>query len=325
MKILIVRFSSIGDIVLTTPVITALKEADPKHVIHYLTKKSFSSILENNRDIDRLFLMEKDLNEIVGQLKEEEYDLIIDLHNNLRTKSLKAKLRRPSRSFRKLNVAKWILVNFKIDKLPRVHIVDRYLDTVRDLIKDQPNRASFFISETNKLDTTALLGVDPESYISVSVGAKFATKQIPTGKLKEILDNIGLPIVLLGGPDDFKKGEEISEAVKGEVKNMCGRLNLQQSASAVAQSKVLLTSDTGLMHIASCFDVPIVSVWGNTVPELGMYPYRPDAENTYTIHEVKELNCRPCSKIGSSSCPKKHFDCMMQQDVAAIRKDLTRN
>lgn len=325
MKILIVRFSSIGDIVLTTPVITALKEADPSYIVHYLTKKSFSSILDNNPHIDRLFLMDKHIDEVVEKLKEEEYDLIIDLHNNLRTRSLKSKLRRPSRSFRKLNIAKWLLVNFKVNKLPKVHIVDRYLDTVRDLIKNQPNRGEFVISENNRVDTSSLIDVKPGDYISISVGAKFATKQIPTLKLKEILDDIGIPIVLLGGPDDYEKGEEVVQTVKGDVKNFCGKLNLQQSASVVAQSKVLLTSDTGLMHIAACFEVPIVSVWGNTVPELGMYPYRPDAKDSYSIHEVKKLNCRPCSKIGFSSCPKKHFNCMLQQDAAAIRKDITKN
>lgn len=322
MKILIVRFSSIGDIVLTTPVISALKEADPSHTIHYLTKKSFSSILESNPHIDRLFLMEKHIDELVDQLKEEKYDLIVDLHNNLRTRSLKSKLRRPSRSFQKLNIAKWMLVKFKVNRLPNVHIVDRYLDTVRDLINDQPQRGEFYIDDANQIDTAASMELLPGSFITVSVGAKFATKQIPNQKLKEILDDIGSPIVLLGGPEDTEKGNEIASSVSGDVRNLCGKLNLQQSASVVAQSKVLLTSDTGLMHIAACFKVPIVSVWGNTVPELGMYPYRPDAKTSYSIHEVKGLDCRPCSKIGFSSCPKKHFNCMMLQDAVAIRKEL---
>lgn len=325
MKILIVRFSSIGDIVLTTPVIKALKQMDPSGQIHFLTKRIFASILENNADLDRLHVIDKHIVEVMNELRSENFDLIVDLHNNLRTKALKSKLRRPSRTFRKLNIAKWLLVNFKINRLPNVHIVDRYLDTVRDLIHTQPNKGVFIISDENKVDPMELLGVAEKSYIAVAIGAKFATKQIPINKMKEILDDIGLPIVLLGGPEDVSKANEIMNRVSGQVLNMCGNLNLQQSASIVAQSKALLTSDTGLMHIAACFDVPIVSVWGNTIPELGMFPYRPDQSESYTIHEVKGIGCRPCSKIGYSSCPKKHFDCMMKQDSAKIRKMLLKS
>lgn len=325
MKILIVRFSSIGDIVLTTPVIQALKESDGSREIHFLTKKNFRSILEDNPHVDNLILIEKSIDEVIAKLKQENYDLIVDLHNNLRTKSLKSKLRKPSRTFQKLNIAKWLLVNFKINRLPDLHIVDRYLKTVKDLIEKKPRKGEFYISKENQVEPKELIGFSKGSYITVAVGAKFATKQIPTQKLKEILDNAGLPVVLLGGAEDEIKGEEIVESISGEVNNLCGKLNLQQSASVVAQSKVLLTSDTGLMHIAACFDVPIVSVWGNTVPELGMYPYRPASKESYTIHEVKEISCRPCSKIGFESCPKKHFNCMMMQNSAAIREELLRD
>lgn len=325
MKILIVRFSSIGDIVLTTPVIQALKESGESREIHFLTKKNFRSILEDNPHVDKLILIEKSIDEVTAKLKQENYDLIVDLHNNLRTKSLKSKLRIPSRTFQKLNIAKWLLVNFKINRLPDLHIVDRYLETVKDLIEKKPKKGEFYISKENQIDPTELIGVPKRSYITVAVGAKFATKQIPTQKLKEILDNAGLPVVLLGGAEDKIKGEEIVESISGDVYNLCGKLNLQQSASVVAQSKVLLTSDTGLMHIAACYNVPIVSVWGNTVPELGMYPYRPASKESYSIHEVKDLRCRPCSKIGFESCPKKHFNCMMKQNSAAIREELLRD
>lgn len=325
MKILVVRFSSIGDIVLTTPVIQALKESGESREIHFLTKKNFRSILEDNPHVDKLILIEKSIDEVIAKLKQENYDLIVDLHNNLRTKSLKSKLRKPSRTFQKLNIAKWLLVNFKINRLPDLHIVDRYLETVKDLIKEKPRKGEFYISKENEVDPKELIGSSKGSYITVAVGAKFATKQIPTQKLKEILDNAGLPIVLLGGTEDKIKGEEIVNSISGEIYDLCGELNLQQSASVVAQSKVLLTSDTGLMHIAACYDVPIVSVWGNTVPELGMYPYRPASKESYTIHEVKELSCRPCSKIGFESCPKKHFNCMMMQNSAAIREELLRD
>lgn len=321
MKILIVRFSSIGDIVLTTPVIRALKEADDSHEIHYLTKKSFSSIIEDNPFVDKLHLIEKSIDELIEPLKVEKFDLIVDLHNNLRTRSLKSKLRRPSRTFKKLNVQKWLLVNFKIDRLPKVHIVDRYLDTVRDMISSIPEKGDFYIRPENEQELSNY-NLTESNFLCVAVGAKFATKQIPENKLKEILHNMDLPIVLIGGKEDHSKGEEIRSNLDSNVINLCGELNLQQSASIVARSKALLTSDTGMMHIAACYDVPILSVWGNTVPELGMYPYRPQQKDSYTIFEVKGLKCRPCSKIGFESCPKKHFNCMNLQDSSKIREKL---
>lgn len=321
-KILIVRFSSIGDIVLTTPVIQALKEADTNREIHFLTKSAYAGLLENNPYLDRLHCMSKDIDEVTEELRKQQFDLIVDLHNNLRTRSLKLKLRRPARTFKKLNISKWLLVKFKINKLPDVHIVDRYLNSVRDLIETQPSRGCFEIAEKNKIDIQEQFGLKTGAFVAVAVGAKFGTKQIPLNKLKEILDDLNLPIVLLGGKEDRTKGDDILSTVNGSIFNLCGEFNLQQSASVVAQSKVLLSSDTGLMHIAACFDVPIVSVWGNTVPELGMYPYRPKERSSYSIHEVKGLNCRPCSKIGFQECPKKHFNCMQQQNSELIRKEL---
>ncbi|MFZ9028331.1 MAG: glycosyltransferase family 9 protein [Crocinitomicaceae bacterium] len=322
MKILVVRFSSIGDIVLTTPVVQALKEADENREIHYLTKDIYTSLIDNNPFIDQVHSISKDLNEVIDELRIQEFDLIVDLHNNLRTRSLKLKLKRPVRTFKKLNVAKWLLVNFKMNKLPDVHIVDRYLDSVRDLINTKPTRGSFSIAKENVINTQERFGFGERMFITVAVGAKFGTKQIPVNKLKEILDDLNQPIVLLGGKEDHEKGEEICAKVNGNLINLCGELNLQQSASIVSQSKVLLSSDTGLMHIAACFDVPIVSVWGNTVPELGMYPYRPEEPSSYSIHEVKDLSCRPCSKIGYQECPKKHFNCMQKQNSEIIRKEL---
>ncbi len=321
-KILVVRFSSIGDIVLTTPVVQALKETDENREIHFLTKEIYTGLIEDNPFIDQIHSISNDLNEVIDELRDQKFDLIVDLHNNLRTRSLKLKLKRPSRTFKKLNIAKWLLVNFKMNKLPDVHIVDRYLDTVRDLINSQPNRGSFVIAKENVIDTQERLGLIAGEFVTVAVGAKFGTKQIPVNKLKEILDDLDQPIVLLGGKEDRVKGDEICAKVKGNLINLCGELNLQQSASVVAQSKVLLSSDTGLMHIAACFDVPIVSVWGNTVPELGMYPYRPEDRSSFSIHEVKGLSCRPCSKIGYQECPKKHFNCMQKQDSEMIRKEL---
>jgi ADP-heptose:LPS heptosyltransferase len=120
----------------------------------------------------------------------------------------------------------------------------------------------------------------------------------------------------LGGPDNKDEAEYIKNQVKGIIYNTCGHYNINQSASLVKKANVILTPDTGLMHIASAFKKKIVSVWGNTVPEFGMYPYLPNPDSE--IMEIKNLKCRPCSKIGFTECPKKHFKCIKDLDENAI-------
>src|SRR5262245_21716119 len=133
MKILILRFSSIGDIVLTTPVPRCVKTQLENVEVHYATKAQYRSILESNPYVDKVFLLGGNLNDLVSELRKEKYDVILDLHNNLRTRILKWKLGVKSYSFDKLNIEKWLMVNFKINKLPDVHIVDRYLETAKSL------------------------------------------------------------------------------------------------------------------------------------------------------------------------------------------------
>ena len=324
MKILIVRFSSIGDIVLTTPLLRAIKAQRADLELHYLTKKSYASLLDENPHIDRLYAFDKDIREVIPQLKAERYDLIIDLHKNIRTLRLKFALKRPSSSFSKLNVKKWFLVNFKKDTLPNVHVVDRYYAAISPL-NVVPDRlpGEVFISEKNQIDTKAKFGVESKSYITVAIGAQFSTKRMPEQLIAEIIDQMKLPVLLVGGPEDQERAEKICElSAHSSVTNTCGTLNIMQSASVVSQSTTLLTGDTGMMHIAACFNVPIVSVWGNTVPALGMYPYYPNHKEKYSIHQVEGLSCRPCSKIGFQACPKKHFNCMHLQNADAIAEDL---
>jgi ADP-heptose:LPS heptosyltransferase len=128
---------------------------------------------------------------------------------------------------------------------------------------------------------------------------------------------ITCPIIVLGGKEEQQEGEKLS-AKFPHVINYCGKLSLLQSASVVAQSKFVITHDTGLMHIAAAFKKPIISIWGNTVPEFGMYPYYGKYSVENYKAEISNLNCRPCSKLGHKKCPEGHFKCMEQQDVNAM-------
>jgi len=319
-KVLVVRFSSIGDIVLTTPVLRGLKEQIENIEIHYLTKKQFAPILQENPRIDKIYTIDNHIDELVDDLKKEKYAFIIDLHNNLRTKSLKFKLRRPSKSINKLNWKKWFFVQLKINTMPRKHIVDRYFETVASLgVKNDQKPSEYFISENDEVNVTEKLGVLPNEFVAIAIGAQFKTKKMPKELLVKIISKLKEPVVLMGGAMDADLAKElIALSSNSIIKNACGGFNLSESASIVKQSKRLITNDTGMMHIATCFSVQIDSVWGNTVPDLGMYPYYPNAKGKFSIHEVKGLNCRPCSKIGFQDCPKKHFDCMKKQNVQEI-------
>ena len=319
-KVLVVRFSSIGDIVLTTPVIRCLKQQVEGVELHFATKQAFKTIVEHNPYIDKLHLLQKELKPLLADLKAENFDLIIDLHNNLRTRIIKLSLGVKSYSFNKLNFNKFLLTNFKINKMPNIHIVDRYLDTAKSLgVENDGKGLDYFIPQKDVVDLTD--HKIAENYIGFVLGAKFATKRMPKEKILEVCKLIDSPIVFLGGKEDTEVGEFlVTELGRKNLFNACGKFNLNQSASLVKQAKTIISHDTGLMHIAAAFNKKIISVWGNTVPELGMYQYV-SAENKIIV-EIEDLNCRPCSKIGYAKCPKKHFDCMNNISANEIAKHL---
>lgn len=324
MKVLILRFSAIGDIVLTTPIVRAIKTQIPDCDLHYATKKSYESILSSNPHIDKIHLLKDSFNDFVSELKAEKFDFIVDLHNNLRTFRIKKHLRSASEAFPKMNFEKWLVVNTSINKLPNEHIVDRYFKATKKLnISNDNEGLEFFLDAKDKVDLSSYIQTNKKS-VSVAVGAKFNTKQIPTTLFTKILSNVKSPIFLLGGAEDFSKAEEIKNVLKENknIYNFCGKLSIGESASVIKQTDLIITGDTGLMHIASAFQTAIISIWGNTIPAFGMYPYRPNNKDSYTIYEVSDLKCRPCSKIGYKKCPKKHFKCMVDQDVKGIKNKL---
>jgi len=156
--------------------------------------------------------------------------------------------------------------------------------------------------------------------MAVVVGSKHETKQLPLEKMIEMCSKTDSPIVLLGDNSDFEKARKISDAIGERVFNGCGKFNINQSASIIQQSNVVITPDTGLMHIAAALRKKVISIWGNTVTDFGMYPYFPEGHEDYNIVEVDDLPCRPCSKLGYNECPKKHFRCMMDIDVEKVLK-----
>lgn len=322
MKVLLLRFSSIGDIVLTTPVIRCIKKQRPDVEIHFATKKSFAPIVQSNPYVSKVHVLVDSFSELINSLQSENFDLVIDLHNNLRTARIKSALQIKSSSFNKKNFSKWMMVQFKSKSISVENIVHRYLQAAWPLgIVDDGNGLDYFIPQKDSLQQEDLPLTHLHGFVAIVVGAAHYTKRIPENKLEQLCEKITAPIILLGGKEDAEIGNRLSEKFPLKVMNACGKFNLNQSASLIKLSKKVITADTGLMHIAAALQKPIIAVWGNTVPEFGMSPYFGSGNQNHQISfEVENLSCRPCSKIGFQKCPKGHFNCMQQQDVDAIVK-----
>jgi ADP-heptose:LPS heptosyltransferase len=323
MKFLIIRFSSIGDIVLTTPVIRCLRKYYPDAEIHFLTKKEYKGIVTSNPYINKVIALENSFDEMLTTLEKENYDYIIDLHHNLRTLRIKKHLKKVKAfSFNKLNIQKFIYTNLKINMLPKLHIVDRNLATLESLgVKDDGMGLDFFIPEIDKVKKEDIPTSHQLGYIGIVIGAALATKKLPLQKLYDLCAAINHPIMLLGGKEDYEDGKAIAQQDEIKIYNACGKFSLNESADLVRHAKLIITHDTGLMHIAAAFQKPIISIWGNTVPDFGMYPYygKKSAQH-YDVVQVEKLWCRPCSKIGYDKCPRGHFKCMQKIDVNEIVK-----
>lgn len=319
---MIIRFSSIGDIVLTTPVVRGLKQQLGAE-IHFLTKQQYASILKPNPYIDRVLIMTKKGTDLLEQLKSEDYDHVIDLHHNLRSLRIKRSLGKPAKSFNKLNVEKWLLTNLKINRLPSIHIVDRYLETVAPLgVQNDGEGLDFFFADPDRApmntqgESPSLIQLE-SPYIAFAIGAAHATKRLPQEKILEICQSLDYPIHLLGGPEENPIGAAVAKEC-AQVFNHCGQCSLEDSAKITLGAALVISHDTGMMHIAAALRRPIISIWGNTVPDFGMWAYYPKGMAMAPRFEVKELSCRPCSKIGYAKCPKGHFRCMKQQDTKLI-------
>jgi len=324
MKLLLIRFSSIGDIVLTTPVIRCLKLQRPGDEIHFFTKPEFGDMLAASPYIEKVHLLDPEPGKQYRKLAGEGFDELIDLHHNARTLRIKNAMGIPSFSFPKLNGQKWLMVKFKWNFLPDQSVVDRYMDTVNHLgVINDHQGLDYFIPPADRVSEGTLPVSHASGFIALAIGAAHFTKRLPVEKLKELCDRIHYPILLLGGKEDIPAAEVLTSSDSQKIFNGCGKFSINASADLVRQAKLVISHDTGLMHIATAFKKPLISIWGNTIPEFGMFPYYgynnlqfPD--DRMDIIQHKGLYCRPCTKIGYSRCPKGHFRCMQDLDMQEI-------
>ncbi|MDX2305814.1 MAG: glycosyltransferase family 9 protein [Microscillaceae bacterium] len=315
LKILIIRLSAIGDIVWTTPVIRGLKEQVSGAEVHFCTKAQYHKIVEANPYIDKIYYLKDEQNslrELIHTLDQEKYDYVIDLHKNLRTTWIKFKLNRKSRSYHKLSLHRWLFINLKINWMPPIHVADRYLNTVKFLgVKPDGKGLDYFIAKDDRVSVMELPQSHQGGYVAFVIGASEYTKKLPHNKLVELCHKINQPLILVGGPEDQEEGNRLVKYFENHpqicIFNACGKYNISQSASLVAQARMVFGHDTGLTHIAAAFKKKVYIIFGSTSP-LGFWPY----ETPYKVLENNRIKCRPCSKSGRANCPRKHFKCLKE-------------
>lgn len=318
LKLLFVRFSSIGDIVLTSAAIRCAKQQLEGVEIHFLTKKSMKAVMEANPYIDHFHYLENDFKGLVKSLKNEQFDYVVDLHKNLRTLRLKWALKVPVLTFNKANIEKILLTKLGINRMPNRHIVVRNVDALAPLgVTYDGLGLDHFVPENTQMPD---LPTDfANRYIAFVIGATYVTKKLPVHKIIELISRIDEKIVLVGGKQEQPEGQEIAKHFPGKVLDTCGAYSLHESTLLVKNANLVIAHDTGLMHISCAFQKNLIMLWGATAPTLQYFHFYPDkATNQVYDAQVPGLSCQPCSHFGLKKCPKGHFNCMNQQDIPAI-------
>lgn len=325
-KILVIRFSSIGDIVLASPVFRCLKQQVPHAEIHLLTKRSMKPVTEASPYIDQFHYLDKSLQDLIPALMSQQFDCIVDLHKNFRSWMVQYQLKVPVYAFQKLSWQKWLLTKTGINRMPVHHITLRSLAAVAPLgVVNDEQGLDYFIPAGKGIKPEDLPVSHRFGYIAIVIGASYATKKLPVPKLQELCQLIDYPIVLVGGKEDQQEGDAIALADSIKIYNACGKFSLHESADIVKQSKLVISHDTGLQYIACAFNKKVLAIWGGTSPKLAVEPYY--GANQLRMHNngiayhnfvVPNLACQPCSNYGTKKCPKGHFKCMLLQDTHRI-------
>lgn len=303
-RLLIIRLSSLGDILLTTPLLRLIKTSFPHIEIDFILTSSYKDVLVNNPYINNIILYSKDEPaKSIKELRSNNYDLVIDLQNNFRSKKIRRRIRGEKLVFKKPTLKKLILVKTKINLLKDAEQIPvRYANVFDDIKLDDDGIDLLSTSEPS-------ITFDPnKKYVGICPGAKHFTKMWPIDyfiKLCRLLIKDGWNVVMFGGESDRKICAQIWKELP-EVINLQNNDDLLQTAADMKFCSAIFCNDSGLMHTASGVKVPVLVFFGSTVREFGFTPFN----NKHLILENSSLSCRPCSHIGKYKCPKVHFNCM---------------
>jgi len=325
-KILIIRFSSIGDIVLASLLIRTLRNAYPDALIDFLVKSEYAELVRHNPYLSSVIeLKTSETDErttLKRRIRSEQYDLIVDIHNSLRSRYL----RMFSGAKRTTVINKRIIPRFALVKFKKniykdvVPIAERYLETVSKLnVQNDGKGLELFIPEDTMSAVSAIIqkyNLDRyETVYGFAPTAKHFTKRWPQERFVElgirIAKNSRTKIFIFGGKEETDYCGDIAQMMNAELgssaaESMAGKFSLLETAAALDYCSVVVSNDTGIMHIAAARKRNLVAIFGSTVREFGFFPY---GTNNVVV-EQEGLDCRPCSHIGRNSCPKGHFKCM---------------
>jgi heptosyltransferase-2 len=274
MRLLFVRFSSIGDIVLTTPAVRCAKNQILGVEIHFLTKLSMKDLVIGNPHIDQCHFLDNNIEITIAALKKIPFDYVIDLHQNLRTWKIKKALGVPAFSYKKLSLQKWLLAKLQINFLPKTHVCDRYIDSLQhfNVISDGKG-LDYFFPKDYSFKATNLPISHVAGFVAFVIGASYLNKKMPVQKWIELAKQIKKPIVLIGGKEDIRFANELASAVPDYIFNAAGKYDLKESASIIQMAQVVVAHDTGFLHVAAAFKKPTITIWGATSPALQFEAY----------------------------------------------------
>ena len=330
-SILLVRFSSIGDVLLTTPVIRAMRRTWPDARISFLVKEKFSSLLRDNPHLDEVITISdsgglSELRALTGILKQRNWTLLADLHNSLRSRFLRSVVPADySIVYTKQAVKRSLLIYCRMDFYGRhiLSIPERYIRPFERFgVRLDEEACELYPGERERYRAQEKIQARWPAgtrLLAVAPGSAWPTKRWPPASFaaaaSELAHRHGLKIIMLGSEGDLEACLAVEQALDGRVEhlNLAGALPLMSSAAAVDESSLLLTNDTGLMHIATAVKTPVVAVFGPTTSHLGYFPYRAKASRVVETN----LYCRPCTHNGRKRCPLMHFRCM--RDIAPER------
>jgi lipopolysaccharide heptosyltransferase II len=338
-RILILRLSSIGDIVLASPFIRVLRQRFPQAQIDFVVKAQFADLVRSNPHLNTVFTLDttkgrRGLAQLKSTIRTRSYDLIIDIHNNFRTAYLRRISGASIVTFKKYKLQRFFLIKFGLDFYRSiVPVYQRYIDSVAALqVRDDGLGPEFFVIPDASVRVASVLSSmglqSDKSTIAMAPGAGFLTKRWPSDYFIEIAGKLiadrGAQIVLLGDKKEADLCTAIAKSVGKAVINAAGRFTLMESAAALAACDLIICNDTGLMHLATALKKPVVAIFGPTTRQLGFFPF---GQNSRVVENIN-LACRPCTHIGRNHCPKKHFKCMKEilpAQVYDAAEELLRN
>jgi heptosyltransferase-2 len=290
-RILVIRFSSIGDIVLTAPAVASLRQAiHGPCEIHYLTKANMAPVVEGfGTLVDHVHTIEESTAEVQEVLKGLNLDYVVDLHNNVRSRSIKRTLGLISFTVDKQNWAKLLLVR-GWRRTPVTSIVERYVEAFAGAFGAVvPKRWPDLFEQAS---APAEL---PATYAVLAIGATHSGKLLTPSLMQTIVDQSDVPVVLIGGSGDFDRAKVLDDS---KVITLVGKTTLAESAAVLRGAEHVYAGDTGMMHLAAAVRTPVTSFWGCTRPSLGMAPWTP-AQGSAIVVPDAQLGSRPCSKLGN--------------------------